>query len=78
MNDDFLLETEREAASLAEDVVDKIGTATPMESTIYGDVTTGIVLTGVMLGLVIAVVGAILPALRAASIQPVTAMRARR
>ncbi len=64
--------------TLAEDVVDKIGTATPMESTIYGDVTTGIVLTGVMLGLVIAVVGAILPALRAASIQPVTAMRARR
>jgi ABC-type antimicrobial peptide transport system permease subunit len=59
-------------------VADKIGGTLPMKATVYADVTLGIVTTSILLGLLIAVVGAVLPALRAASIQPVSAMHARR
>lgn len=59
-------------------VADKVGGTLPIKATVYADVTPGIVVTSILLGLTIAVVGAVLPALRAASIQPVTAMHARR
>ncbi|GMV38290.1 MAG: hypothetical protein AMXMBFR64_00060 [Myxococcales bacterium] len=58
-------------------VADKVG-GLPMKATVYADVTPGILGTSILLGLCIAVVGATLPSLRAASIQPVTAMHARR
>ena len=64
--------------NLGEDMVDKVGAAFPMKATFYAHLTPEIILNAVILGAVIAVVGAILPALRAASIQPVVAMRARR
>ena len=63
--------------TFAEDVLDKMG-AFPMKSTVHGDINVEIFVTAVAVGLVIAIVGAILPAFRAASIQPVSAMRARR
>ena len=68
---------ERHGVSLG-DVTDRMGGSLPMKSTVYADLTPGIVLSSILLGLAIAVVGAILPALRAASIQPVAAMHARR
>jgi len=64
--------------NLGEDLVDKVGAAFPMKATFYAQLTPEILLNAVILGAVIAVVGALLPALRAASIQPVVAMRARR
>ncbi len=63
--------------TLVEEVVEKFATM-PMKSTVYADLTPEIVVTAVLFGVLIAAVGAILPALRAATIQPVTAMRARR
>ena len=63
---------------LPEDLVRKAGDSLPMKSVIYANLTPDIVVQGVLLGLVIAIVGAVLPALRAASIQPVSAMSARR
>ena len=50
----------------------------PMKVTFYADLTPEIMVQALVLGVVIAVVGASLPALRAASIQPVSAMRIRR
>jgi putative ABC transport system permease protein len=72
----YLLETR--GINLGEDLVEKIGGAFPMQSTFYGDLTPGIVATAIGFGLLISVLGALLPAMRAAHIQPVTAMRARR
>ena len=60
------------------DVVDKMGDAFPIQTTVYGDLTPRIVATTVLIGLLIAVLGAAIPALRAGSIQPVTAMKPRR
>lgn len=59
-------------------LVDKLPASIPMNSTIYGHVTPGILGSAVLLGLSMAVVGGILPALRAARIEPVEAMRHRR
>jgi putative ABC transport system permease protein len=72
----YLLETR--GVNLGEDLVERMGSSFPMQATFYGDLTPGIMATAVGFGLLIAVVGALLPALRAANIQPVTAMRARR
>ena len=72
----YFLETR--GINLGEELVEKMGEAFPVQSTFYGDLTPGIMATAVGFGLLIAVLGALLPALRAAHIQPVTAMRARR
>lgn len=64
--------------SLPEDLGEKVGTVFPMVSTFYADLTGEILLSGLITGLLIAALGAALPALRAAAIQPVSAMRARR
>ena len=50
----------------------------PMKATVYADLSLSTVATAVLLGVVASVLGALLPALRASSIQPVLAMRARR
>jgi putative ABC transport system permease protein len=64
--------------TLGEGMVSKMGGSFPMTETFYADLNPGTVTTGIFLGLLIAVVGAVLPSLRAASIQPVVAMRQRR
>ncbi len=64
--------------TLGEDLVAKMGSTFPMKATVYADLSLATVVTAVVLGVVISVLGAILPALRASSIQPVLAMRARR
>ncbi len=64
--------------TLGQGVVDKMGAGFPMRATVYGQVTPGLLVTGVLFGLLISLLGAALPALRASSIQPVSAMRARR
>jgi putative ABC transport system permease protein len=64
--------------TLAEQLVERVGNNMPMHATVYADLSPQIASQAVMLGLVIAVLGAVLPAMRAAAIPPVTAMRARR
>ncbi len=61
-----------------ESLLDKMGSGMPFQSTFYGDLTPEILVQAVLLGLLIAVVGAFFPALRAAAVKPVVAMRARR
>ena len=60
--------------SAASDLPDTI----PANSTLYPDWSPEIALVAFALGLVMAFIGSASPALRAARIQPVTAMRARR
>mgnify|MGYP000455824481 CR=1 FL=1 len=64
--------------TLGEDVVAKMGSSFPMTATVYADLSLSTVATAVLLGTLASVLGALLPALRASSIQPVLAMRARR
>ena len=47
----------------------------PIASTIHGDLTSSIVLVSLVLGIAIAILGALIPSLRAAAITPVSAMR---
>ncbi len=54
------------------------GTSLPMPEVIHGELSLESVLMALGLGLVMALLGSLLPALRAASIQPVSAMRAGR
>ena len=50
----------------------------PMRTTMYADVSVEVLLAGFVLGMCVAWVGTALPAWRAASIQPVEAMRSER
>jgi len=52
--------------------------AIPINSIVYGDLQASQLVTAFVLGLAMALVGALLPAIRAAGIQPVEAMRFRR
>lgn len=63
---------------LGQDMIDQAGASMPISSVIYGDVTPALLVQSLILGLVTAALGALLPSLRAASIQPSEAMRARR
>jgi putative ABC transport system permease protein len=69
---------ERHGFTLSETLADRMGAAFPMKSTFYADLTPEVALGGIVLGLAIAAVGALLPALRASSIQPVSAMQSKR
>ena len=53
----------------------KLSAAIPINETVYPELTPDILVTGFLLGLAMAVVGGFLPALRAARIQPIDAMR---
>jgi ABC-type lipoprotein release transport system permease subunit len=64
--------------TLSENLTARMGTAFPVKNTFYADLTPGVAAAGIALGIVIAAVGALLPALRASSIQPVTAMQSKR
>lgn len=50
----------------------------PISETLYGDLTLQVIITAFGLGLLMALVGSLVPALRAASIPPVSAMRSGR
>jgi ABC-type lipoprotein release transport system permease subunit len=54
------------------------GLGIPIAETIHGNLSPDLVLLSLGLGLLMAILGSLLPALRAASIQPVSAMRAGR
>lgn len=72
----WLLETH--GISLGEQTARQMSDALPIESTVYADLSPELVLWSFLLGLVMAIVGGTLPALRAAGIQPVAAMRSGR
>jgi ABC-type lipoprotein release transport system permease subunit len=63
--------------TLGEQVTQNTGNIA-LPETIYADVTAATTLQSFLLGLCMAVLGSALPAIRAAAIQPVTAMRAKR
>jgi putative ABC transport system permease protein len=71
----FYLETV--GLTLGEQVTQNTGNIA-LPETIYADVTTASTVQSFLLGLCMAVLGSALPAIRAAAIQPVTAMRAKR
>lgn len=58
--------------------MEKMPAALPMKSVVHGDVTPQILVMALGLGLVMAIVGSVLPAYRASRIEPVEAMRHRR
>ncbi len=64
--------------TLDEQLLDTVGQMYPMKQTFYADVNAHNIGLAVFLGVCIALLGALFPALRAAGIQPVTAMKARR
>jgi putative ABC transport system permease protein len=64
--------------TLGEELVEQMGSSFPMQATVYADLSPSTIVTALLLGVAAAVIGAFLPALRASSIQPVLAMRARR
>lgn len=64
--------------TLDEQLIDQMGSSFPMTQTFYADVNPENISTAVILGIFIALFGALLPAWRAGRIQPVTAMKARR
>ena len=58
--------------------VSKMPASIPINETVYARLTPGILVGAIILGFVMAVVGGALPAIRAARIQPIEAMRQRR
>ena len=68
---------ELHGVDLGQEIVDQAG-AMPIASTVYGDVTPELLLQCFLLAIATASLGALLPALRAASISPSAAMRSRR
>lgn len=66
---------EREGVTLGDDTIATFGSDIPLKTTLYGDINGEIVATAFALALVMAIIGSALPSLRAASIQPVEAMR---
>jgi putative ABC transport system permease protein len=63
---------------LGEELTKNLDAAIPFTARLYADVSPAVLATAFGLGLAMAFVGSAAPALRAASIQPVEAMRARR
>lgn len=72
----YVLETR--GIHLGDKVTQNVSAQLPIQSTVYGDLNAEVVITAFLLGLCMALVGSAVPAIRAAAIQPVVAMRARR
>lgn len=64
--------------NLGDEVTAQFDASTPIQTVLYAKVTLKGLVTSFLLGLSMALLGALLPALRAAAILPVEAMRARR
>ena len=69
----WLLETR--GIHLGAEVTSKMSDVMPISETMHGDLTLQAVVMGFGLGLVMALMGSLIPALRASTIQPVEAMR---
>ncbi|MDH5670790.1 MAG: ABC transporter permease [Myxococcales bacterium] len=69
---------ETHGLSLGEQTARQMGGTIPIEATVYGDLSPGLMLFCFLLGLCMAVLGTTLPALHAAGIAPVAAMRSGR
>ncbi|MEQ1501515.1 MAG: ABC transporter permease [Myxococcota bacterium] len=78
LGDAFGYYLETVGVTLGGQVTQNMGGALPFPQTLYGDVTVATSVQSFGLGLLMAVLGSALPAMRAAAIQPVTAMQARR
>ncbi len=70
-----MLWMEKNPIVFGEDLTQNMGESFVIAAEVYADLTPEIVLVGFVMGVVTAVVGSLLPALHAASIQPVVAMR---
>jgi len=57
------------------DVTQNINANVPITSVVYADMSIKVAVYGLLVGVITSLVGSVLPALRAASIQPVTAMK---
>jgi putative ABC transport system permease protein len=66
---------ERTGITFSEDLTQKVTTDYPFSTTMYADMNMDVALFAFGLGLSMAIIGSVLPALRAASIQPIEAMR---
>jgi putative ABC transport system permease protein len=69
---------EATGVTLGEKTVATFGSDIPLKTTLHGDISFEIAGTAFVLALVMALIGSALPSLRAASIQPVEAMRTSR
>jgi putative ABC transport system permease protein len=69
---------EHVGVSLGEEVIDKMDGAYPMTATLYARLSPDVALTALTVGFLTALLGAVLPALRAASIEPSIAMKSKR
>jgi putative ABC transport system permease protein len=67
---------ENNGVTFGEDVAARM--TIPISTTIYADLTIGIAGLALMLGILMALIGALVPSIKAAAIQPVSAMRRRR
>lgn len=67
-----------QGVTFGQDVVDEVGDSLPMTATVYGNISLDAVLIALGCGIATALIGALLPALRASSIPPYEAMRSRR
>ena len=61
--------------TLSAELVDKMGSGIPIQTTLYGELNAQILLNALLLGVVMAVAGVLIPAFRAGRISPVEAMR---
>ena len=69
---------EQNGIVLGQDMIDDVGDQFAMTTQMNGDLTPDILATAVFCGILTAIIGAILPAMRAARIQPYEAMRTER
>ncbi len=67
---------ENNGVTFGEDVAARM--TIPISTTIHADLTIGIAGLALMLGILMALIGALVPSIKAAAIQPVSAMRRRR
>ena len=63
--------------TLSADLVDKMGSGMPIQTTLYGELNLRIVLNAFGLGVIMAIIGVLIPAYRAGRVAPVIAMRNR-
>ncbi len=63
--------------TLSSDLVDKVGSGMPIQTTMYGELNWEIVIGALLTGLLMALLGVLVPAFRAGRVSPVEAMKSR-